>query len=158
MGHLAREKIKGVFMKKILFITLSLGILADVYAAPTKWGSKCGLTDSKDQWAQVSKTQHLDRLNATQASALPTLLKQQLIITAKHFVNENSDHLSINSAYEAIQYLKISQGPDVSEYQVRGRRYTEIRGYPGDNPYGVIFQMGTLTVVAYNEDDSIRCR
>ncbi|KHD88237.1 MAG: hypothetical protein OM95_10035 [Bdellovibrio sp. ArHS] len=35
-----------------------------------------------------------------------------------------------------------------------GRVYLEVKSYPGDNPYGLVFDAGTGTLLATNGDDS----
>ncbi|MEO5971025.1 MAG: hypothetical protein ABIQ95_13940 [Bdellovibrionia bacterium] len=143
------------------FLWLAVFILStNTVFAETRWGSECGLTDQKDDsWVEVGKGLNLQKLTKAEIRNLPTLTKQQLIIMAKEFAKGSEDNVPINCAIEAVDYLKgTDDGPYISTYLVRGKKYTEVLIYPGDNPIGVIFKQGTVSIVADNGDDSIACR
>ena len=143
-------------MFRIIVLISLIGVMG---FATSKWGSECGLTDDKDEsWKEISRPLYVGRLKAAKIAKLPTLTKQQIIITAKDFAKGDDDAPKIKKTVEAIEYLKRADGPYVTNYQVRGRRYTEVIAYPGDNPVGLVFEYGSRHVVASNGDDSIECR
>jgi hypothetical protein len=41
------------------------------------------------------------------------------------------------------------------KFKKTGKSYIEVKSYPGDNPYGLIFEAQTGKLVAMNGDDSI---
>jgi len=149
-------------MKALLLITLSLVTLN--LQASIRWGSQCGLTDAKDEteWKSVSENQRLTQATAQELNSLPTLTKQQLIITAKDEAKDRDDDASaIKNTVQAVKYLREnseSEDVDVRNYKAKKLRVTEISFWPGGNPYGHIFLSGTTRVIAFNEDDSVACK
>ena len=135
-----------------LFFVVSLNAMA---------GSECGLTDSKDEsWVEL-KSVDLTRASNARINALPTLTKQQLIITAKTFNDFGNGPSEINNTVDAVEYLR--QNSDglhlsVNNYRVNRRLVTEVLHYPGDNANAAIFKTGTRTIIAFNGDDSITCK
>lgn len=146
---------------KFQIVSLAL-LLSFSSMAASKLGSKCGLTDSKDdEWLGVGRSINLTSAKSAFINALPTLTKQQLIIAAKEYIKGGGEEADIQNTVDAVNYLRqYSDGHSlsVSNYQVINSRVTEVLHYPGDNPNGVIFRTGTRTVVAYNGDDTILCR
>jgi len=146
-------------MKKLSYLLLVLffGINASAAYIP---GSECGLTDmTSDDW-EFSHTYELSNADANQINALPTLTKQQLIIAAKDTASRFSK-VKINNTVEAVEFLRHNSDArslSVENFAYRGERFTQVLHFPGDNPYGVIFERGTRHVVAYNSDDSISCK
>jgi hypothetical protein len=120
-------------------------------------GQYCGLSEefNDEVWKEInSRHIALYRLNDDQIDDLPTIVKQQVIITAKETNPE------IKSTKEAIAYLKEgSEGDEVhyNVYRVKGKIYNEVKTYGGGNPTSTIFRDGELRVHAHNGDDSIMC-
>ena len=131
--------------------------------AATQWGSECGLTDSKDEtWVSSGKVLDLAKASDARINALPSLTKQQIIITAKDTAADfGSDPKNIKSTAKAVELLRDhseSRDLQVYDYIVKKVKYTEVTFWPGGNPYGHIFHIGTTHVVALNEDGSIKCK
>lgn len=144
---------------------VSLIVVAFVFSAfanaAAKPGSKCGLTDFKTSAWVEAKSLDLRSANNDRLNALATLTKQQLIITAKHFAQKWGESNNFYNTLQAVNYLRshsVGKDLNVVYYNVRGNRVTEVVHYPGDNAYGVIFETGTRTVVAYDGDESIDCK
>lgn len=134
-------------MKKLLIVTL-LSLGPEAFA--------CGLPGLQDEsWQVVGKRYLLDRASPKEVAALPTLVKQQLIIAAK--ASFQSEEKPIKNTAAAVGLLQKDDGPYVINYLVNGRIITQVETFPGDNRYGVIFEAGTLHIIAENGDDSIFC-
>lgn len=144
----------------ILGLTLNLMISNLVYADFLP-GSKCGLSDDADadSWTLMPGNRYaLSRANTQRINGLPTLLRHQLVIAAKSAAN---GEVEINNALDAVNYLRHNSDSstlDVYDFRFNGNEFTQIKHYPGDNPYGFIFKRGTKNLFAYNEDGSVRCR
>lgn len=143
---------------KNTFLALVLIFASQFAFAETKFGSECGLTDTKDDTWQDGKSYNLNRATKSQIEKLPTLIKQQIIITAKEAAKSNDDGEKIVNTQAAVDYLRRADGPVVTHYIVRGTKITEVLAYPGDNPVGNIFAYGTTHIIAENGDDDIICR
>ena len=149
-------------MKALLLITLSL--VTFNLQAGDRWGSQCGLTDDKNEtdWKSVGKDLKLTLATDEELNSLPTLTKQQLIITAKAEAKErDEDAVAIKNTVQAVKYLREnSESEDVyvRNYKVKKLNVTEISFWPGGNPYGHIFLSGTTHVIAFNQDDSVACK
>ena len=147
-------------MKYITFFTLITAFTFSASAA-RKLGSECGLKDSLagTDVHPVGAVLSIDSSTpVSKIAKLPTLTKQQLIITAKYFLKTNGETTEINNTEDAINYLSGSDGINVNRYIVKKSRITQVTYYPGENPYSVIFLSGTTHVIAYGEDDTIYCR
>ena len=125
-------------------------------------GSKCGLTDDfDDSWVQTKQI-NLSQAPQSKVKKLSRLTKQQFIITAKYFAKEkNKTSGSIHNTQQAVEWLandSEAADVDVTYYNVNDASVTQVIHYPGGNPYGVIFQTGSKTIVAYNQDGAIVCR
>ncbi len=149
-------------MKALLLMTLSLVTLHG--QAADRWGSKCGLTDGKDDvtWKSVGQDQALTHATDQELNSLPTLTKQQLIIAAKEAAKEREDNAAVfKNTVQAVKYLREnSESEDVyvRNYKVKKLVVTEITFWPGGNPYGYIFLSGTTRLIAFNQDDSVACK
>ena len=130
----------------------------------SRLGSKCGLTDDKnDSWART-KSLNISTWSDARISELPTLTKQQIIIAAKD-LTEGPDGLAadieIKNTIDAVKVLRQnSEGGDVyvMYYKVNRLDITEVLHYPGGNPVGIIFKTGSKRIHAENGDDTIICR
>ena len=148
-------------MKKWLMVLISLSSLSAM--AAEKLGSKCGLTDFKEdgEWKLV-KSVDLGRARDSKIQELPTLTKQQLIIAAKELAKRHAkEGLEINNTLGAVGNLRgNSEGGDLSVdyYKVKNLKITEVVHYPGGNPYGVFFIQGTRRIQAYDEDSTVYCK
>jgi hypothetical protein len=149
-------------MKKSFLILAALTLSFSAQARDMRFGSECGLVDSSGDEAlvDVGRPRSLGRATDAQIHALPTLVKQQLIIAARHLIDE---HVAVEfrDSVEAANCLREgSEAGDLSVYdfRVNGRRYTQVMTYPGGNPYGVIFLAETRTVVAFTQDSDIVCK
>lgn len=144
-------------MKYSLFVMfLAVNLFAD-----SKPGSKCGLTDSKDDAWKETKSISLTDASNSRINNLPTLVKQQLIIAAKEFADFGEGSNVIKNTVDAVNYLRANSDANtlsVVYYNVKRLKVTEVLHYPGDNPNAAIFLTGTRTIIAYNGDDSITCR
>lgn len=144
-------------MKKLI---LSIALLFAVNAAAeTRYGSKCGLFDySGDFWEQAEtiRTLSFNKKSDEEISSLPTLTKQQLIIAAKVLTEEKN----IKGAAQAVRALRgySSDGVAVTYYRLKGKNYTEVIAYPGDNPYAVLFITGSRSIVAHIQDSDVVCK
>lgn len=110
-------------------------VFATAALAANKPGSKCGLTDNADDdsWIEVGPEYNLSRANKKTIERLPTLVKQQLIITAKQFSKDDEDTM-IENTLQAVYYLRQGDGLNVYDFKVKGKRYTQVLTYPGDIP------------------------
>lgn len=146
-------------MKQFSFLFLLVAFGMSSFGANIP-GSQCGLTDTtSDNW-EHTKWIDLATAGAEQINALSTLTKQQLIIAAKYEAAKYSESKIYNTV-QAVEYLRHNSDARflrVEHFTYREQRFTQVLHFPGDNPYGVIFEQGTLHVVAYNSDDSISCR
>ena len=152
-------------MKKNLQVTLaclaSLVLLStSAFAQSNKLGSECGLTDyygdveELGNWDDAGNNHELTEASDAEIKALPTILKQQLIIYAKL-----SDK-SIKNTIEAVNLLRDGSDMDtlfIFDTYVGGKLFTLIRIYPGDNPYAAIFAKGSRKLVAEDNDGTIVC-
>lgn len=127
-----------------------------------QWGSQCGLTDEygSDQWKEIGKGYNLSgRANEDETQNLPTVIKQQLIITANRGLDvEHTD--PVRSSKEAIAYLReASEGGDlyVSHFEYNGNEFTQVLLYAGGNPNGLIFAKGTTHAVGIISDSDVQC-
>lgn len=147
---------------KWLLVLVSFTNLS-LFATP-KWGSECGLTDDKNDeaWIQVGRTLDLRKASPDKLQALPTLTKQQIIITAKDEAKDRGDDASsIKDTEQAAEYLKAnseSQDIQVANFKVKKLKVTLVSFWPGGNPYAHIFLYGTRHVIAFNQDDTIACK
>lgn len=144
------------------FILLSLCLSISAFAT-SRLGSKCGLTDSmgEEGWEKVGKWTELSRATDEKISKLPTLMKQQLIITAKEEAARFKEEVEIKNTLDAVKYLREnSEAGDLylQDQRVKGKVYTEVVHFPGGNPYGAIFAKGSLRVIAFNQDDTLYCK
>lgn len=143
----------------------TLIVMASFFAATASFaagelGSQCRLTDdnANHTWEEIpNDTFDSDLSHATrrQIEKLPTLVKQQLIIAVRIQAEE-----VVKSAYAAVQLLReASSDGDLYVYhlKINGRKYTVVKHYPGDNPYGVIFAYGTTRAVAVMSDSDVIC-
>lgn len=145
-------------MEKLIF-TIFIALVPALFAYTP--GSKCGLTDQVDDSWTYGRYLELGPDSPVKISSLPTRTKQQLIVTAKDYINGGGDYAEINSSKDAVNYLrKSSEGGDlyVSDFSYQGHSYTQVYSYPGGNQYGLIFKRDSLNVVAENADGSIECR
>lgn len=142
-------------MKFVLFVSV---FALSLSASPRKLGSECGLVDSTEgEDFVVTRTIGLDHATATKVNNLPTLTKQQLIIAAKETAKGDVDAPEIYNTWQAVQYLN-QRGLTIVHAEAGERKVTEIRSYPGDNPYGPIFLQGTKKIVAFEQDGDIVCK
>ena len=130
----------------------------------SKLGSKCGLTDAKDDSWTTTKTLNISKWSDARISELPTLTKQQVIITAKDLTQGPTGlatEIDIKNAIDAVTVLREnSESGDVyiKYYDVKRLAVTEVLLYPGGNPVGIIFKTGSKRIHAENGDDTVTCR
>lgn len=119
--------------------------------------SMCSDLESLDWQKLGAKGFDLQDYDDKKVARLPTLTKQQIIIAAKKMAAEE-DVSTITNTESAVKYL-LEAGFElsVSHFTVNGKEFTEVKHWPGDNPYGIIFLKDTLHIVAANEDGSIAC-
>ena len=144
-------------MFSFLFLAVTFAINAQAAYVP---GSQCGLTDKAGDGWVTTKSFDLRQASEERISELPTLTKQQLIIAAKELAGKPASS-EIKSTVDAVNYLRNnSVGEDlvIVHFNYAGEKFTHILHYPGDNPYGVIFEQGTRHIVALNSDDSVSCK
>jgi len=148
-------------MKFISLFLLLLVVGGDVLAEK-KFGSSCGLTDThRDGWAKRGPNMTLDSMSDRAVRKLPSLTKQQLIITAKHFSKKLEDSPLIRNSVDAVDFLRENSEwseLEIQDYRIRGEEYTEVLHYPGGSPFGLIFLRLTRRIVASNVDGTIYCR
>lgn len=146
-------------MKTLSFLFLVMSFALNAHAAYVP-GSQCGLTDEAGDGWVTTKTIDLRDASEERINELPTLTKQQLIIAAKALaVKEEAQ--KIKSTIDAVEYLReASSGADldVIHFSYKGGKFTQVLHYPGDNPYGMIFEQGTRHIVADNTDGSVNCK
>ncbi|MGZ3711618.1 MAG: hypothetical protein ACXVBE_07670 [Bdellovibrionota bacterium] len=129
----------------------------------SKWkgGSQCGLTDDygSDQWKEIGKSLNLGSTSKVDPSSLPTVMKQQLIITANRGVD--TEHVDpVRSAKDAVAVLQeSSEAGDlyVSHFEYNGNEFTQVLLYAGGNPNGLIFEKGTVHAVGIISDSDVEC-
>ena len=147
-------------MKLLTFSVLTLAFAFSAIGA-NKLGSQCGLLDSfeGEQLKAIGKGVQLDLSTPSdKVRKLPTLTKQQLIIAAKYFANENGESIEIKNTQDAINFLSGSDGINVDSFKVNKLRVTEVMYYPGENPYSVVFLLGTTHILAFGQDGTVVCR
>jgi hypothetical protein len=157
-------------MKTILMTLTAVALIATSTSAHarnqlphSKWqsGSACGLTDDygSDKWQEIGKSLNLGPTSKEDLSSLPTVTKQQLIITANRGVDtEHTD--PVRSAKEAVVVLQdSSEAGDlyVSDFRYNGSDFTQVLLYAGGNPNGLIFAKGTLHAVGIISDSDVQC-
>ncbi len=148
-------------MKQLLLVLISIGSLSAM--ATNKLGSKCGLTNFKEdgKWKLLNRID-LGTAKDSKIQELPTLIKQQIIIAAKKIANKREEEgLDIKNTLDAVNNLRNnSEGEDLSidYYKVKELKITEVVHYPGGNPVGVFFIQGTTHIQAYDEDSTIICK
>ncbi len=146
-------------MKHLLFITLAL-VFAIQSQGSEKLGSECGLTDTNEEssWKVFGNSLAFDMGDKEKILKLRSLTKQQIIITAKYFVAQNGLDITIRNTLDAAKFLSEADGFNVTNYNVNGKRVTEVTYYPGENPYGVIFQYTSSHILGYSEDGTVYCK
>lgn len=126
-----------------------------------KGGSQCGLTDEygSEEWKELGRGWSLGEANPDDISTLPTIIKQQLIITAKRGVDADMGNM-IKTAKDAILALREgSEAGDleVSSFRYNGNDFTQVLTYGGGNPTGLIFVKDTLHAVGLISDSDVEC-
>ena len=133
---------------------------SDCHSIP---GSACALIESADELDSytvkekvfIHKGKRLDR----QASNLKALERRQLIITALWLKEKTAADDKINSAKEAILSMINNGGQaDISVLKINQRLFSMVRGYPGDNAMGFIFESGSTKPMAEIHDSEVVCR
>ncbi len=149
-------------MKLVSLFTLITVIALNLFAAErTKFGSECGLADDINDLKEVGRFISLDHASDTKINSLPTITKQQLIITAKDIAADFGHREPIKTTLDAVSVLRsFSEGGGLSvqDYLSKGVRYTSVQFYPGGNPVGLIFKAGTRHAVASNGDETLTCK
>lgn len=142
-------------MSKLLFSALVLA--ASISQAQIEI-LECGLPSFMEEEGAIIELPGQKTL--AEGVELDNLQKQQVVIAARELLSAYGDRVEVNSTTEAVRLL-VDWGMDVyiENFRVAGSRqvFTQVKGYPGDNPMGVIFKMGSRTIVAYNGDSSISC-
>ena len=148
---------------KTLSIIFTLFLALNSFGS-TRFGSKCGLTNAKDESWTRTKSFNISSWSDARITGLPTLTKQQIIIAAKD-LTKGPDGLvadiEIKTTIDAVNVLRgNSEGGDVyvMYYKVNRLDVTEVLHYPGGNPVGIIFKTGWKRIHAENGDDTITCR
>lgn len=147
-----------------LFSFVLIGLIAVGGFGFDRTSSGCGLTKTKNGSWIATKSLNLSMWSDSKINHLPSLTKEQIIIATKELVSfrdELTEDRGVKTAVDAIKTLSdLSESNDVVMvyYKVNNRSVTEIRYYPGGNPYGIIFETGSTEILADNEDDTISCR
>lgn len=142
-------------MAKLLFSALLLA--ASISQAQIEI-LECGLPSFMEEEGAIIELPGQKTL--AEGVELDNLQKQQVVIAARELLSAYGERVEVNSTTEAIRLL-VDWGMDVyiENFRVAGSRqvFTQVKGYPGDNPMGVIFKLGSRTITAYNGDSSITC-
>lgn len=133
--------------------------------APRPQGSECGLIDFADDLfgddaTLIDKPLSLDRLSDAELRALPTLIKQQIVIAAMRLLTESAEKFQDENdgVVTAVRLLaEAGSEANYASYRAYGSAFSEVVFYPGDNRYGAIFQFGSRSILALIEDSSVVC-
>lgn len=150
---------------KTLILTIALSLTALTATAAPKSNSLEALKELCALDAgQKSETAYEDtflQLAKLDIKKISTLSATKLAMVNTHLVNE--EYIQSPMTFAEIKALfspEAEYGYDdlyiiTLKSKATGRIYTYVRSYPGDNPYGLIFDSKTHKAVAHNGDDSI---
>lgn len=151
-------------MKKMIF-ALSLILAANTVSAKVP-GQKlsdlkelCALDAAQDD--ENAYENAFTTVSTLDIKEISSLTEAELIMANAHLIGE--EYTTANLTFAEIKAL-FSEGGDqhyndlyiiTFKSNVTGRIYTQVKSYPGDNPYALIFDAKKLKAVAHNGDDSI---
>jgi hypothetical protein len=145
-------------MKQLLLTLATLGLLTSIHspasASVSYGGEACGLVDDLSDDALHT----LQSRNVETVDDLTPLQKRFVVLTARNYLGDSQDDISIENATDAVSYLQqVSEGGDLSAdvLKIHGQIYSLILFYPGGNPVGLIFS--GMDPIASVSDGDIGC-
>lgn len=150
--------------------TLSLTLPSFSAHAARIPGSACGLSDyyggddegEEEIYTLTGRQIDLSRMSDAEILALPALAKRQILAAAELELADmiTSGEYSVTGILSAVRGLrKFSGGETVTlnDFDYQGRRFTQVKYFPGDNPGGVIFKRDSTDAIATINDSDINC-